>query len=297
MAAHDGHLFDTALWCEPAVLETFRTGLLARRKERPDAPGILRSLGQVCRALGALGDARTCYERLVALEPDDRAARHAVAVLRGRPEPRLFDRHAAMMPPFLRITDFLPEAAVDRLLGEVAAMAGVFQSSGVGDARTRRIDPAARRSVTAMANDRVQALVAEPVRAAIGTLDVARRLGVEVGPGAPATVQVHCHRGGDHFEAHRDGTDLHFPLRELTFVYYVHRRPCRFSGGDLCVYDAGLDDAVQGSALAFTRIEPAHNSLILFPSRALHAVAPVTCDSDDLLDGRLAVTGWMLRNG
>ncbi|MBF0394398.1 MAG: 2OG-Fe(II) oxygenase [Alphaproteobacteria bacterium] len=293
MTAQERQPFDVVLKANPAIIEQFRAGLLARLRERPDATEALRCLGRVCRTLGELEEARACYERLVALAPDDTAARHAASVLRGRPEPSLFDPNAAMMPPFVHLKEFLPEPSVELLFEAVADMADAFRPSAVGYEEDRRIDPEMRRSVSALANDRVRALVLDPVRATIAALGLAERLGVRVGPDGPVMTQVHCHRGGDFFTAHRDGTDLRHPRRELTFVYYFHRRPRRFTGGDLYVYDAGLNDELRGDGMAFTRIEPAHNSLILFPSRALHEVAPVACDSDDLLDGRLAVTGWM----
>ncbi|MFY7960935.1 MAG: 2OG-Fe(II) oxygenase, partial [Elsteraceae bacterium] len=74
--------------------------------------------------------------------------------------------------------------------------------------------------------------------------------------------------------------------------YYLHRIPKRFSGGDLLLFDEPSPDQVR-SSMEFTRITPAENSLLLFPSVSLHAVTPVSLESEDRLDGRLTLNGWL----
>ncbi|HYH19476.1 MAG TPA: 2OG-Fe(II) oxygenase [Azospirillum sp.] len=287
-------LADTLRW-KPELLVQFRDGLAARLKQRPDDPELLRQVAWLCRAAGDLAAARDACERLLAQDPGDREVLHHATVLRGEPEPGLFDPRAAMMPPFVYRTGFLPDDAVAALWEAVVALAPHFRPSGVEWYGKRSVDTDVRQSLTALADDRVRALVLEPARAMIARERLAERLGVRVTPGGAVMTQVHCHREADHFKAHRDGDEENLQHRELTFVYYFHRTPKRFRGGDLLMYDAGLERDVLYNPMRFTRVAPAHNSILFFPSRALHEVAPVSCSSDDLLDGRLTVTGWMAR--
>lgn len=289
-------LSDTLRW-KPDLLVQFRDGLAARLERRPDDPELLRQVLWLSRAAGDLAAARDACERLLAQDPGDREVRHVAAILRGEPEPGLFEPTAAVMPPLVYRTGFLPEDDVAALWEAVAALAPHFRPSGVERYGKRRIDPAARQSLTVPADERVRALVLEPARAMIARDGLAGRLGVRVAPDSAVKTQVHCHREADHFQAHRDGDDENQQHRELTFVYYFHRTPKRFRGGDLLVYDAGLARDVPYNPMRFTRIAPEHNSILFFPSRALHEVAPVSSAGGDLLDGRLTVTGWMARAG
>ena len=83
---------------------------------------------------------------------------------------------------------------------------------------------------------------------------------------------------------------------ECDRLYFFHPEPRRFSGGDLLLYDA---DAETNACpfKAFSRIVPLRNSIVFFPSRALHQVAPVTCDTDDFESGRFVVNGHVRVRG
>ena len=60
--------------------------------------------------------------------------------------------------------------------------------------------------------------------------------------------------------------------RRIAYVYYLHRRPRTFTGGDLVLYPPGADPV---------RIRPAHNAFVAFPPDTEHEVGPVRCDPDD----------------
>ena len=99
---------------------------------------------------------------------------------------------------------------------------------------------------------------------------------------------------GGFFRAHKDDTG-HLQFRKLNFVYFFHRRPRRFSGGDLLLYDTDVDAGAYVSG-AFSRITPLRNSIVFFPSACWHQVTPVQCGTDDLEDGRWVLIGnvWRL---
>ena len=97
--------------------------------------------------------------------------------------------------------------------------------------------------------------------------------GVEIGMSA--------YLGGQLLAKHND--DKHRD-RLLSFSYYFHRQPRRFSGGELLLHDEG--------AATFTRIEPLHNSIVLFPAGCVHQITPV--DSHNrFADARFALHGGL----
>ena len=79
-------------------------------------------------------------------------------------------------------------------------------------------------------------------------------------------------------------------------MYWFHREPRRFCGGDLLLYDRN-DDTGDFTAAAFSRIVPLRNSIIFFPSSALHQVTQVQCETNNFGDGRWAVNGHVLPHG
>ena len=97
-------------------------------------------------------------------------------------------------------------------------------------------------------------------------------------------LQVRTYQAGEFYNAHTDFDDGDPTPRLINYVYYLHRQPKSFSGGDLLLYD-GL------AASTFTRIEPLDNSIVLFPSRILHEVTMVECDPGDFGSGRFSVNG------
>jgi SM-20-related protein len=100
------------------------------------------------------------------------------------------------------------------------------------------------------------------------------------------------HGDGSFFRRHDDtvSRDGAGPQRVLTMVYYVHRRPKRFSGGQLRIY--GL---AARSEECLAEIEPLSDRAVFFPSWFPHEVRPIRCDSDDFSDGRFAVNCWVRR--
>ncbi|MFX8597224.1 2OG-Fe(II) oxygenase, partial [Acinetobacter baumannii] len=88
---------------------------------------------------------------------------------------------------------------------------------------------------------------------------------------------------------HRDTGPLHAD-RVVTFVFYLFREPRCFSGGDLLLHDWSAEGLPR--AQRFTRLHPANNRLVIFPSECWHQVLPVSCHTGDPLDARLTVHGW-----
>src|SRR5215469_3174912 len=127
---------------------------------------------------------------------------------------------------------------------------------------------------------------------------VMQRLGMDLFDVRQLELQVTSSSDGEWFKAHRDSGHGPVETRTLTFVYYCHREPRTFTGGELRMFgpaDAGEntdDPDVQARALTLT---PPQNSIVFFPSSYLHEVMPVSCPSRDFVDSRLTVNGWLHR--
>ncbi|MFN0264531.1 2OG-Fe(II) oxygenase [Tepidamorphus sp. 3E244] len=107
-----------------------------------------------------------------------------------------------------------------------------------------------------------------------------------------AELQLTASNDGDFFKQHSDSDHNHerAGTRALTFVYYLHREPCPFTGGDLLFFDHG-----DVNAAGVTAVPPRNNSLVAFPSEHFHEVDLVRCPSRAFGDSRFTVNGWLRR--
>lgn len=109
-------------------------------------------------------------------------------------------------------------------------------------------------------------------------------------------IQLTASNDGDFFKAHPDSShQKEVANRLLTYVYYLHRTPKAFSGGDLLLYDGepGNGNFDRGSGVI--SVEPQNNSLIAFLSNRWHEVDLVRCPSGEFADSRFTVNGWLRR--
>lgn len=91
---------------------------------------------------------------------------------------------------------------------------------------------------------------------------------------------------GDYFRVHDDSTGGCPTSREVSYVYFFHREPKRFEGGELVLYDAAEPPV---------EVVPRQNAVVFFESARLHEVKPVVCPSRRFGDGRLTLNGWIHR--
>jgi Rps23 Pro-64 3,4-dihydroxylase Tpa1-like proline 4-hydroxylase len=188
--------------------------------------------------------------------------------------------------------DVLGEPAKARLLGEAIARESKLVPSRVaGDVpdyrRSRLISQPG--DLTAGVVGRVRELIPE----------LCERLEVATFPVGRIEAQLTVHNDGDYYRAHTDNGTDETRTREISYVYYFHRQPKRFTGGELALYDSRLDDSRRlvpaGPPVAV--IEPVDDSLVVFPSSCLHEVRPVRLASPELADGRFTINGWVRRAG
>lgn len=82
--------------------------------------------------------------------------------------------------------------------------------------------------------------------------------------------------------------------RLVSAVLYYHREPKGFSGGALRLYRFGTGAEPEDDD--YVDVEPVQNSLLVFPSWALHEVRPVSCPSGRFEDHRFAINAWFCRD-
>ncbi|NJN01011.1 MAG: proline hydroxylase [Leptolyngbyaceae cyanobacterium SL_1_1] len=138
----------------------------------------------------------------------------------------------------------------------------------------------------------------EQIRERIRTClpDVLSKLRLE--PFAPDTIeaQLTTHNDGDYYKIHNDGGGTPQTLtRVLTYVYYFHREPKPFGGGELLIYDTKIENNAYVKSGGYKVVEPRNNSIVFFPSRCLHEVLPIRCPSEAFADSRFTVNGWVRR--
>jgi hypothetical protein len=193
----------------------------------------------------------------------------------------------------VRIEDFLDGARHDELLDFVTDPASAFEPSTVGGMGANgpepRVDPAVRVSF------RIGGIgpVAQWLRPAIEAClpSIGTRLGIAPFDAAPLELKCTAYGNGHFFRAHSDSR--HHPTRRISFVYYFHHLPKRYSGGALLLYDGDAADPTRFMPDSVTRLETLDNSIVFFPSRTFHEVTPVVSPSGRLADGRFTFAGHM----
>jgi SM-20-related protein len=107
--------------------------------------------------------------------------------------------------------------------------------------------------------------------------------------------QVTASNDGDFFHFHSDNGSERVASRHLTFVYFFHREPRQFEGGELRIHDARLQDGVYVSEDRYQAIVPQQNQIVFFPCEMLHEITPVKCNSQLFADSRFTLNGWLRR--
>jgi Rps23 Pro-64 3,4-dihydroxylase Tpa1-like proline 4-hydroxylase len=196
------------------------------------------------------------------------------------------------MPPHATFTDILSPAEHDGLLAWVLAHEAALKPAtfvgGVYDPRQRlsRSLPRSRNGPWQVPlRERVAELFPELLRAA-------KTKPFEL---AEIDLKLVAYGDGDFIAAHSDtvtGSRRGNTDRILAAIYYFHREPKGYSGGELRLYPFG---AAGAETDPFDAVEPRRNSLTVFPAWAMHSVTPVSVPSRRYEDSRFAVNCWLNR--
>lgn len=199
---------------------------------------------------------------------------------------------AGQFPPHRVLTGWLGEARAAALLAYTLTAEARFIPTRLNDQAPGHVNPGRLDAVVR------QSSVLKDLGAFTGPLRrkaLALQAGLETAfdmshtPANSTQMEMVAHGDGAFYRPHTDTYtgDEYTPggRRRLTMVYYLHRRPRRFTGGRLRLFDLGGEQSI--------RIEPIHDSLLVFPSSARHEVETISCPDGAFADGRFAVNIWL----
>jgi Rps23 Pro-64 3,4-dihydroxylase Tpa1-like proline 4-hydroxylase len=199
-------------------------------------------------------------------------------------------KHLGHLPPVVRIENFLGETITSQLLEYAIAHKQGFEPSDLRRKGERFVDPSIRISKKFLELGNFKDLIQAAVENVLGS--VLQQLGIGDLGSHSYEFELVWHSDGAFFKRHIDTIaygDRPSSRRILTMVYYFHRRPKAFTGGQLRLYplDAKLD------AKHHRDVEPDSDSAVFFPSWFPHEVLPVHCDHKIFADGRFAINCWV----
>jgi SM-20-related protein len=122
---------------------------------------------------------------------------------------------------------------------------------------------------------------------------VLQKWGHDPFPISRVETQAAASNHGDFFHRHSDNGAEAVAAREITFVYFFHREPKQFSGGELRIYDSRRENDNYVPTANYRTIVPEQNQLVLFASGLSHEITPVDCPSGLFTDSRFTVNGWI----
>lgn len=206
------------------------------------------------------------------------------------PRPPLI--HASVLFPVCIIDDFLGAAASAALVDFARENEASFAAARVHTSDKRNtIDKGFRDSVSFTGD--FGPVIAPFLAALDAAYDrIAAEAGTSLFERQPSELHMAAHRHGQHLPRHIDTLTGRTPAlvrdqRMVSLVYYCHRTPRVFSGGNLVMYPM-VGDARQV-------IEPRHDRLVAFPSFAPHEIERVEVPGDRFADARFALVSWLRR--
>jgi SM-20-related protein len=122
---------------------------------------------------------------------------------------------------------------------------------------------------------------------------VLAQLGIQEFPVTRTEAQITASNDGDFFHAHCDDAEQRIASRRMTFVYFFHREPSQFEGGELRLHDSQKSSHYPLGTGSYEAIAPQQNQIVFFPCSTLHEIRPVHCPSRAFADSRFTVNGWL----
>jgi 2-oxoglutarate-Fe(II)-dependent oxygenase superfamily protein len=191
------------------------------------------------------------------------------------------------------LDEFLAPQELNELINFALLHEPEFRNSQVispgGDPEV--IDYNHRRSRVLMDLGTRQEMIVERIRAVLPR--VLDQLGVEEFHVTHVEAQITASNDGDFFAEHSDDSQETIASRRITFVYFFHREPTQFEGGELRLYDSRQLVEQQTKAGSYQSIAPRQNQIVFFPCSLLHEITPVNCPSRAFADSRFTLNGWL----
>ena len=269
---------------DPVLLQQAENVCRLRLQSDPENRNVLRSLAEVYRKLGNLEEAAEVYSRLFRLDPADQDAGYLQAVLSGKEWPEAPPGTRAA--PFVLLKGFLAAEFHDALIPFMESVRDQFVPMVGGN---KEYQPHHRQALDFPdpweGKQRFRKCLANVLP------QVLPRLYLPPFSVGPIEVCIRAYQDGNFFKVHQDSSASgHYARRIINFVYYFHKQPRPYTGGELLLFDS--DVAADTYTLArFTRVVPEDNSLIIFPCNFYHSVVTIRCPSQEFADSRFVING------
>jgi Rps23 Pro-64 3,4-dihydroxylase Tpa1-like proline 4-hydroxylase len=231
-------------------------------------------------------------------QPPGRSLEPLVGELSGdmsdaRSEVGILDRPEIIPAQCVVLDEFLAPQELKELLGFTLAHEADFRASEVISPAGGVIDYQHRRSHVLDEVGSYNELILQRIKAVLPS--VLRRLNLAECPISRTEVQLTASNDGDSFAIHTDDGHDEVASRYLTFVYFFHREPKQFVGGELRIHDSRLQETRFVSEGSYQTIVPEENQIVFFPCALLHEITPVECSSRAFADSRFTLNGWIHR--
>jgi Rps23 Pro-64 3,4-dihydroxylase Tpa1-like proline 4-hydroxylase len=207
---------------------------------------------------------------------------------------------AAERPELLRancviLDEFLASQELEELTRFTLEHEADFQASEIYSPSVEKgvINDGFRRSRVLMELGEQQEMILARIRSVLP--QVLEKLGMEEFTIAGVEAQITASNDGDFFQCHDDNGSDGVASRHLTFVYFFHREPRQFEGGELRIHDAHLQEGAYVSDGSYQTIVPGQNQIVFFPCELLHEITSVKCLSQLFADSRFTLNGWLRR--
>jgi len=206
----------------------------------------------------------------------------------------LLDKPDSLPAQCVVLDEFLAPQQLKELIAYTLQHETDFETSEViSPADNGIVDYDHRRSRVLMETGKHGGVILERIRSVFPL--VLARLGMEDFPITSVETQITASNDGDFFRVHHDNNQEEIASRHLTFVYFFHREPAQFSGGELRIHDARLEQDRYFSTGSYQTIVPQQNQIVFFPCSLLHEITPVECPSRAFADSRFTLNGWLRR--
>jgi Rps23 Pro-64 3,4-dihydroxylase Tpa1-like proline 4-hydroxylase len=226
--------------------------------------------------------------------PDPQAPGHQIdTTVVSKSSAGIAERPAVLPAQCVVLDEFLAPQEVEELMRFSLAHEGDFSTSEVVSPTevSGIVNYEHRRSRVLMNLAQHQDVVLDRIKAVLP--QVLHKLGMEEFSIASVEAQVTASNDGDFFHFHSDNNSQPVASRHLTFVYFFHREPRQFEGGELRIHDARLEGGVYVSQGSYQTIVPQQNQIVFFPCQLLHEITALKCPSQLFADSRFTLNGWL----
>jgi Rps23 Pro-64 3,4-dihydroxylase Tpa1-like proline 4-hydroxylase len=198
------------------------------------------------------------------------------------------DTPATMHTASVVLDEFLAPHELDELIAYTLRHEEDFQNSEVisPSGEPGVVDFSHRRSRVLMDLGKHQEVILERIRCVLPR--VLSQLGIEEFPITDVEAQITASNDGDFFATHSDDAQEAIASRRVTFVYFFHREPRPFEGGELRLFDSSGDHG-----RGYQTIVPQQNQIVFFPCSVSHEITRVACPSRAFADSRFTLNGWL----